>query len=70
MRGRIASDNREEQPRMADPSYKWRCVRDPSGFFEGRLFRKTDLEFGGFSHGTIFRNIKTKKIFHYKGVKK
>ncbi|MBT3322471.1 MAG: hypothetical protein HN392_09320 [Anaerolineae bacterium] len=43
---------------------QWKCIVDPSldKAFLGNLFRKIDIDEGGFSPGTVFENTKTDAI--------
>lgn len=39
----------------------WKVIRDPSGIFTGNLFRRIDLEAGGFDPGMAFEHIRTRE---------
>ena len=48
------------RPARREDVRRWECIYDPDGVFQGRMFRHTDLMYGGgFTPGTVFRNIQT-----------
>jgi len=54
----INTTQRKALPR--EYGYRWKCVFDPSGLFQGGLFQAIDLEEpweSGFTEGTTFRHL-------------